>query len=201
MSMIEKLDRLLAEVRACRVCEHELPFGANPVLRAGHEARVLVVGQAPGIKVHKTGIPWNDASGKRLREWMDLDEGEFYDEQKIAIIPMGFCYPGKGPSGDQPPRKECAALWHQRLLNLLPELQLVLLVGHYAQKHYLENPGSTLAETVRQWEKYGPRNFPLPHPSPRNIRWLKRNSWFESKIIPKLRQKIRIALYGHCPPR
>ena len=199
MPTVTKLGQLLAEVRACRVCENELPFGANPVLRAGHDARLLVVGQAPGIKVHKIGIPWNDASGKRLREWMDMDESAFYDEQKIAIIPMGFCYPGKGRSGDLPPRKECAALWHQRLLNLLPELQLVLLVGQYAQKHYLANPGATLAETVRQWEKYGPRYFPLPHPSPRNIGWLKKNSWFESETVPQLRQKIHVAIYGHGP--
>jgi len=196
MSTATKLDRLLAEVRACRICEHELPLGPNPVLRARRSARLLIVGQAPGIRVHETGIPWNDASGKRLREWMDMDEDTFYDAKKIAIIPMGFCYPGKGRSGDLPPRKECADVWHESLLNLLPGLQLVLLVGQYAQRHYLTERSSTLAETVRQWEKYAPGYFPLPHPSPRNIGWLMKNSWFESEVIPQLRQRIRIALEG-----
>lgn len=196
MARTTRLDRLLADVRACRVCEPELPLGAKPVLRAKRAARILVVGQAPGVKVHETGIPWNDASGKRLREWMDMDESEFYDARRIAIIPMGFCYPGTGRSGDLPPRKECAELWHQRLLSLLPKIQLVLLVGQYAQKHYLENPCPTLAETVRQREKYDPWYFPLPHPSPRNIGWLKKNPWFESKTVPQLRREIRVALEG-----
>ncbi len=196
MAATTKLDRLLTEVRACRVCEHELPLGPNPVLRAGHDARILVMGQAPGIKVHKTSIPWNDASGKRLRAWMGMDESVFYDEKRIAIIPMGFCYPGTGRSGDLPPRKECAELWHQKLLNLLPELRLVLLIGRYAQKHYLTDLCPTLAETVQQWQKYGPRYFPLPHPSPRNTGWLKKNSWFELETVPQLRRNIHTALSG-----
>lgn len=196
MQTVTRLDRLLAEARACRVCEHELPLGANPVLRAGYGARILIVGQAPGIRVHRTGVPWNDPSGKRLREWMDLEDCVFYDERRVAIIPMGFCYPGKGPSGDLPPRKECAPLWHKRLLDMLPEVQLVLLVGQYAQKYYLANPGTTLADTVRRWKQYGPRYFPLPHPSPRNIGWLKKNSWFESETVPQLRKRIHAVLHG-----
>ena len=196
MVRITRLDQLLTEIRACRVCAQELPLGPNPVLRARRSARILVVGQAPGIRVHKTGIPWNDASGKRLREWMDLDESVFYDEKRIAIIPMGFCYPGTGRSGDLPPRKECAPLWHPRLLSLLPKLQLVLLIGQYAQKHYLTDLRPTLAETVRQRQKNNPRYFPLPHPSPRNIGWLKKNSWFEQETVPQLRRRIRAVLHG-----
>lgn len=196
MARATRLDSLLTEVRACRVCEPELPLGSKPVLRAKHSARILVIGQAPGVRVHKTGIPWNDASGKRLRQWMDLDESVFYDAQRIAIIPMGFCYPGTGRSGDLPPRKECAELWHQRLLSLLPKIQLILLVGQYAQKHYLKDLCPTLAETVRQRERYDPRYFPLPHSSPRNIGWLKRHAWFESETVPQLRREIRRVLKG-----
>ena len=189
-----KLDKLLIEVRACQVCEPELPLGANPILRAKRAARILIIGQAPGTKVHQSGIPWNDPSGKRLREWMKITEDEFYDETKIAIIPMGFCYPGKGASGDLPPRKECAQLWHQKLLKLLPNIQLTLLIGQYSQKYYLPNLESTLGDTVKNWKKYGPNYFPLPHPSPRNIRWFKKNSWFEKKTIPQLRRKVSSAL-------
>ena len=190
MASLTKLEQLLTEVRSCRVCEPELPLGPNPVLRAKRSARILIIGQAPGTKVHHSGIPWNDASGKRLRDWMNIDAEIFYDETKIAIIPMGFCYPGKGKSGDLPPRKECAELWHRQLLNSLPNIQLTLLIGKYAQKHYLTDLGATLAETIKDWKKHGPKNFPLPHPSPRNIRWLKKNSWFESKTIPQLRKKV-----------
>ncbi len=189
-----KLDRLLAQVRSCTVCESTLPLGPNPVLRAKRSARILIVGQAPGIKVHESSIPWNDASGKRLREWMNINDAIFYDETRIAIIPMGFCYPGKGKSGDLPPRKECAQLWHQKLLNLLPNIQLTLLVGQYAHKHYLTDIGATLAETVKSWRTYVPEYFPLPHPSPRNIRWMRQNSWFESETVPQLRKQVRSTL-------
>ena len=196
MASQTKLDRLLSEVRSCTVCEKYLPLGANPILRAKRVARILVIGQAPGIKVHESGIPWNDASGKRLRQWMNISNEQFYDETKIAIIPMGFCYPGKGKSGDLPPRKECAELWHQKLLKSLPNIKLTLLIGQYAHKYYLNHTEPTLAETVRAWQKYGPNYFPLPHPSPRNIRWFKKNSWFELKTIPQLRKKVRYALNG-----
>ena len=189
-----KLVQLLTEVRSCNVCMPELPLGANPILRAKRSARILIIGQAPGIKVHESRIPWNDPSGKRLREWMKVKDEVFYDETKIAIIPMGFCYPGKRKSGDLPPREECAPLWHEKLLKLLPNIQLTLLIGQYAQNYYLEGTGPTLTETVKNWKNYGPKYFPLPHPSPRNIRWLKKNSWFESKTIPQLRKKVSLAL-------
>lgn len=194
MAALTKLDQLLAEVRNCRVCEQELPLGPNPILRAKRSARILIIGQAPGTKVHQSGIPWNDPSGKRLREWLSIEDEVFYDEAKFAIIPMGFCYPGKGNSGDLPPRKECAELWHRQLLKSLPNIKLTLLIGQYAQRYYLANVESTLTETVKVWQKYGPRYFPLPHPSPRNTGWLKNNSWFASKTIPQLRNKVRLAL-------
>jgi len=191
---LTKLEQLLIEVRSCTVCHKELPLEPNPVLRAKRAARILVIGQAPGVKVHESGIPWNDPSGKRLRMWLNVTDDAFYDETKIAIIPMGFCYPGKGNSGDLPPRKECAELWHQKLLNQLPNIKLTLLIGQYAQKYYLTKTEATLAQTVKAWQTYGPKFFPLPHPSPRNTRWFKNNSWFESKTIPQLRKKVRSAL-------
>lgn len=194
MVKLTKLEQLLIEVRSCTVCHKELPLEPNPVLRAKRAARILVIGQAPGVKVHESGIPWNDPSGKRLRMWLNVTDDAFYDETKIAIIPMGFCYPGKGNSGDLPPRKECAELWHQKLLNQLPNIKLTLLIGQYAQKYYLTKTEATLAQTVKAWQTYGPKFFPLPHPSPRNTRWFKNNSWFESKTIPQLRKKVRSAL-------
>ena len=198
MARTTKLDTLLKEVRACRVCETELPLEPNPILRAKRTARILVVGQAPGTKVHESGIPWNDASGKRLREWMKVDDKIFYDPSKIAIIPMGFCYPGKGKSGDLPPREECAPLWHKKLLAHLPNIKITLLIGQYAQKYYLSDfediKRTSVTDTVSNWKKYTPKYFPLPHPSPRNTLWLKKNSWFEQKTIPQLRKRVRSAL-------
>ena len=185
------LDRLLVEVRQCQHC-HDLPLGANPVLRAHSAARILIVGQAPGTRVHETGIPWNDPSGDRLREWLGVDRATFYDQQRIAIIPMGFCYPGRGRSGDLPPRRECAPRWHSPLLAELPNIELVLLVGQYAQRYYLppDAIGKTLTATVRQWHRYGPRFLPLVHPSPRNRRWLSQNPWFEQEVVPALRDRV-----------
>ncbi len=191
---VTKLDKLLIQVRDCSICEPDLPLGANPIVRAKRGASILIIGQAPGTKVHNTSIPWNDPSGKRLRSWMNISDKLFYDESKIAIMPMGFCYPGKGKSGDLPPRKECAEQWHEKLLSLLPNIQLTLLIGQYAQNYYLDETGKTLAETVLNWKKYAPNYFPLPHPSPRNTRWLQNNSWFEEKAIPQLRKKVRSAL-------
>jgi len=185
-----KLDLLLEEVRSCKVCEPELPLGANPILRAKNTSKILIVGQAPGTKVHRTGIPWNDPSGDRLREWMRLDQKTFYDERKIAIVPMGFCYPGKGKGGDLPPRRECGELWHQKILKLLPSLELVLLVGNYAQSYYLAKKKKSLTETVRAWQDYFPKYLPLPHPSPRNLMWFRRNDWFEKDVIPELRKAV-----------
>ncbi len=192
---LNRLDRLLADVRACRVCEAHLPCGPRPVLRAAQSARLLIVGQAPGRKVHETGIPWNDPSGDLLRAWLDIDRGRFYDERRIAIIPAGFCYPGKGAGGDLPPRPECAPLWHPRLRPLLPEVRLTLLIGQYAHAYYLgKRRKKTLTETVRARSEFAPEFFPLPHPSPRNRRWLRINGWFERDVIAELRARVGEAL-------
>ncbi|MCP5187688.1 MAG: uracil-DNA glycosylase family protein [Pseudomonadales bacterium] len=170
---------LLAQVRACRHCEDSLPLGPNPVLRASATARLLIIGQAPGTRVHASGIPWNDPSGDRLRQWLQLDSEQFYDEARVAIVPMGFCYPGRGKSGDLPPPPACAPLWHGPLQQQMPNLQLVLLVGSYAQQYYQAHtsaaavPGETLTMRVQRWREFGPRYFPLPHPSPRNNLWLR----------------------------
>lgn len=185
-----QLRDLLADIHNCRHCEPQLPLGANPVLRASASARLLIVGQAPGTRVHATGIPWNDPSGDRLRDWLALDSQTFYDASRIAIVPMGFCYPGKGRSGDLPPRPECAPLWHEQLLSLMPAVELVLLVGSYAQAHYLGNSRETLTEQVRRWREFGPRFIPTPHPSPRNTLWLRRNPWFEQEVVPELRRRV-----------
>ena len=186
------LDTLLAAVRGCRVCERHLPLGSRPVLRAGSTARILIVGQAPGARVHASGIPWDDPSGERLRSWMGIAKGTFYDESLIAIIPMGYCYPGRGKGGDLPPRSECAQLWLNLLLAKLPRIELTLLVGLHAQRHFLGSRRKpTLSETTRQWRQYVPQYLPLPHPSPRNTPWFKRNSWFERDLLPALRARVR----------
>ncbi len=189
--------QLLQEVRTCRVCAEHLPLGPRPVLRANRTARLLIIGQAPGTRVHATGIPWNDPSGDRLRDWLQLDRDQFYDESRIAIIPMGLCYPGKGNSGDLPPRPECAPLWHDRLLQALPALRLRLLIGKYAQDYYLGTRRQSLAETVRQYRDYLPDYFPLPHPSPRNIRWFRTHPWFEAEVIPALREQTGLLQARH----
>ena len=194
---MSELDSLLKEIRACRLCEAHLPMPPRPVLRASETARLLVVGQAPGTLVHSSGIPWNDASGMRLRGWLGMDRTQFYDESRIAIVPIGFCYPGHGNFGDLPPRPECAQTWHPRLLPLLPEVQLVLAIGHYAQVYFLgEARKKSLTETVRAWQEYAPRVFPLPHPSPRNVAWLKHNPWFEAEVLPVLRDRVAAVLQG-----
>jgi len=164
-----ELENLLVDIRACRLCEASLPLEPRPILRAEATARLLVVGQAPGTLVHGSGIPWSDASGMRLRAWLGLDRDSFYDQSKVAIVPMGFCYPGRGVSGDLPPRPECSRTWHHRLLPLLPNVQLVLAIGQYAQIYFLgDRRQKTLTDTVRNWREYTPTHFPLPHPSPRN---------------------------------
>lgn len=190
-----KLPPLLSEIRACRLCEKHLPHEPRPVVQAGPGAPLLIVGQAPGRRVHETGVPWNDPSGDRLREWLNLPRETFYDETQVAIIPTAFCYPGKGRSGDLPPRPECAPAWHPRLLAMLPELQLTLLIGRYAQEFYLrDNCKSTLTETVAAYKEYLPAYFPLPHPSPRNQSWWRTNSWFERDILPELRRRVAAIL-------
>ncbi len=187
------LGNLLSQIRECRACEQHLPLGPRPVLRASETARILIVGQAPGMKVHTTGIPWNDASGIRLRQWMGIEPEIFYNDQHIAIIPMGYCYPGRGPAGDLPPRRECASLWLDPLLAKLPNIELTLLIGQYAQRHYLgKRRKSTLTGTVKAWRDYAPKYIPLPHPSPRNIAWFQRNPWFEQELIPLLRARIEM---------
>ena len=183
----DDLTILMQQVRQCRACEPHLPLGANPVIQAHHNAQLLIIGQAPGTKVHATSIPWNDPSGDRLRQWLNLDKETFYDPTQVAIIPMGFCYPGKGNSGDLPPRKECAPLWHEKLLTLLPNIKTTLLIGQYAQNYYLQDKPKTLTETVKNWQHWAPEKIPLPHPSPRNNIWLKRNSWFDKELLPYLK--------------
>ncbi|MDH3472130.1 MAG: uracil-DNA glycosylase family protein [Rhodospirillales bacterium] len=184
---------LLGRVRACRHCEAHLPLGPRPVLRAEPSARLLVVGQAPGTKVHESGIPWNDRSGERLRDWLTLDRAAFYDAGRVAIVPMGFCYPGRDPrGGDNPPRPECAPMWHPPLRAALPAVELTLLVGLYAQGYYLgPRRKASLTETVRAWRGYLPDVLPLPHPSWRNTAWLKKNPWFEAELLPELRRRVR----------
>ena len=190
-----KLDNLLSEIKGCHICEKDLPLGPNPVLRVSSEAKILVAGQAPGTRVHETSIPFNDPSGDRLREWMGIDKSDFYDTRKVAIVPMGFCYPGKGRSGDLPPRKECKSHWHDRLFKLMPNIQLVLAIGQYAQNYHLKSHGyKNLTDTVKHWQEFLPRAIPLPHPSPRNNLWLAKNSWFEAEVLPTLKARVKALL-------
>ncbi|MFA5240957.1 MAG: uracil-DNA glycosylase family protein [Sulfuricella sp.] len=185
------LDNLLEKIRACRLCEAHLPLGPKPVLRAAGSARLMIVGQAPGRRVHESGIPWNDPSGDRLRLWLNMSREEFYNEQRIAIIPAAFCYPGTGANGDLPPRPECAPLWHPQLRAQLPQVRLTLLIGSYAQAYYLgKHAQKTLGATVQAWQEYLPEFLPLPHPSPRNQRWFALNPWFEQDVLPALRQHV-----------
>lgn len=196
------LEALLADVRGCRACAGDLPLGPRPIVRAAAGARILIVGQAPGAKVHASGVAWNDASGERLRGWLGVDAASFYDETNFAIIPMGFCYPGRGSSGDKPPRRECSQLWLDSLLAKLPAIELTLLIGQYAQRQFLGNRRkASLTETVRAWAEYAPTYIPLPHPSPRNQGWFKQHTWFESEVLPMLRARVQAlthsAAVGH----
>lgn len=188
------LTSLLKQVHACTICAAHLPLGPRPVVQIGAGARIIIIGQAPGTKVHETGKPWNDASGVRLRQWLNLTDAEFYDENKVAIMSMGFCYPGRGKSGDMPPRKECAPQWHNQLLELLPNIKLTLLIGQYAQKYYLKDQYKTLTERVMHWRDFPQGVFALPHPSPRNQIWIKKNTWFEEEAVPDLQRRVRKAL-------
>jgi len=191
-----ELTKLLAEIRNCTICLEYLPLGTRPVLQADPEAKILIAGQAPGRKVHETGIPFDDPSGDRLRAWMGIDRNVFYHSSKIAILPMGFCYPGTGSSGDLPPRPECADHWREKLLSRLPNLHLTLLLGSHGQKYHLgERCKRNLTETVKNWKEYRAGGiFPLPHPSPRNNIWMTRNPWFEQEVIPELKSKVRKTL-------
>jgi uracil-DNA glycosylase len=185
-----RLARVLEEVRACRLCAGRLPLGPRPVLRAGASARLMVLSQAPGTRVHETGLSFNDRSGDRLRQWMGIDRDAFYDEARVAIMPMGFCYPGRdAKGGDLPPLRECAPLWHDKVLAHLPRLELTLLVGSYAINHYLE-PRRSMTETVAAWRRYRPSHLPLPHPSWRTTAWEKKNPWFARDLLPELRRRV-----------
>ncbi|MEL6871051.1 MAG: uracil-DNA glycosylase family protein [Pseudomonadota bacterium] len=181
---------LIRQVRACTLCAETLVHGVRPVLQMHPQARILIAGQAPGARVHATGIPFDDASGRRLRDWMGVSEQRFYDERQIAILPMGLCYPGKGASGDLPPLPICAQTWRERLLAQMPAIGLTLVIGRYAQAWHLPEASQTLTETVRQWDSQVDNLIPLPHPSPRNNIWLKRNPWFEARTIPALQRRI-----------
>lgn len=183
-------DELVRRVRACTICADVLPYGPKPVVQLSEASRILVVSQAPGRRVHETGIPFNDPSGNRLRQWMGVDKETFYDEQKLAILPMGFCYPGTGKSGDLPPRPECAPAWRQPLLNRLKNVGLTLVIGQYAHAWHLPNRAKSLTENVCNWKNYWPDILPMPHPSPRNNMWMRRNPWFEEEVIPELQLRI-----------
>jgi len=186
-----KLPTLLKEVRHCNLCEPHLAEGVRPVLQVDARARILVAGQAPGRKVHISGVPFDDASGERLRNWMGVNADVFYDASKVAILPMGFCYPGTGKSGDLPPRKECAPKWRAPLLAAMPRIELVLVIGQYAiDWHLPQCAGARLTDTVHNWRKHWPSVLPLPHPSPRNNIWLKANPWFVAEVVPKLQARV-----------
>ena|SRR5690606_20768211 len=185
------MDQLFQEITNCRICESSLEAGVNPVIAASKSSKIIIIGQAPGRKVHLSGVPRDDKSGENLRNWLDVDKETFYDVERLALIPMGFCYPGKGRSGDLPPRPECAPLWHLRLMSQMKDVKLVLLIGHYAQKYYLGRAAKpTLTETVRNFRDYLPEYLPLPHPSPRNNIWQRRNEWFGKEVLPELRNLV-----------
>ena len=185
---------LMTEVRACKICEAQLPLGARPVLQLHPAARILIAGQAPGRKVHDSGVPFDDASGNRLREWLNVSREVFYDPRQVAILPMGFCFPGSGKSGDLPPRPECEPAWRKQLLDQLHSLELVLVLGRYAQLYHFDAAGLSLTELVKSWRSYWPKIVPLPHPSPRNNPWLRRNPWFEAELLPSLRKRVSAIL-------
>lgn len=193
-SISPSLDELVAEIRQCRLCEPYLPLGPRPVLQAGAPARILIASQAPGRKVHASGRPFTDASGDRLRGWLGMPPEVFYDDSRVAIVPMAFCYPGTGRAGDLPPRPECAAAWRAQLLERLPQLELTLVIGQYAMAYHLPHAGTSVTEIVRNWRQYWPHTVPLPHPSPRNNLWLRRNPWFEAELIPLLQQRVSAIL-------
>lgn len=186
-------ERLISEVRACHICSGDLPLGPRPIVRGNACAKILIIGQAPGTRVHETGVPWDDKSGERLRDWLNLSSDAFYDENKIAIMPMGFCYPGRASSGgDLPPRPECAPQWHGQIRAQLGQIKLTLLVGSYAQKYYLgKKTAKTMTETIRLWKDFGPDIIPTPHPSWRTTFWLKKNLWYEDEVLPDLRARVK----------
>jgi uracil-DNA glycosylase len=191
---VRTLSTLLRDVRKCTLCAASLPLGPRPVLQCHSSARILIAGQAPGRKVHESGIPFQDASGDRLRSWLGMSPEEFYDERKVAILPMGFCFPGTSGSGDLPPRPECAPAWRSELLKHMTMLRLTLVIGQYAQSHHLPGAGGSVTQVVQSWRKHWPTVVPLPHPSPRNNRWFVQNPWFMAELLPALRALVADAL-------
>lgn len=193
--MKQKLNTLVQEIKACRLCENHLALGPRPVFSISENSKIWIIGQAPGTKVHASGIPWDDASGKQLRQWLGVDVATFYNPDVFAIVPMGFCYPGKGASGDLPPRPECAPLWHKPIEEQLPKAQVKILIGNYAQKYYLgKSAKNNLTETVKHFEEYLPHYIVLPHPSPRNRFWFSKNPWFKDSVLPILKEKVNAAI-------
>ena len=187
-----ELDRLMADIRACTICQDHLPLGPHPILQVAGSAKILIAGQAPGKKVHESGVPFDDQSGERLRSWLGLTSEQFYDAKKVAILPMGFCYPGAGVSGDAPPRPECAKEWREKVLNHLSKVGLVLVIGKYALDYHLaDKQKENLTETVKAWREYWPNQVPMPHPSPRNNIWLRKNPWFEKEVIPSIQARVK----------
>lgn len=185
------MDAVLSEIRNCQVCQNELPLGANPVVQASSKSKIAIIGQAPGIRVHQSGVPWDDKSGDNLRNWLGVEKEVFYNEDIFALIPMGFCYPGTGNSGDLPPMKICAPMWHQKLFESMPDMKITLLLGRYAQKFYLEKKvKKSLTITVQSYQEYTPEYIPLPHPSPRNNIWQSKNPWFKEEVLPFLKSRI-----------
>ena len=191
---MSELNKLKHDVRQCTLCSDRLEHGVRPVIQVSSSARILIAGQAPGSKVHASGIPFDDASGDRLRAWMGIDKETFYDAEQVAILPMGFCYPGKGKSGDLPPLTVCAETWRTRLLEAMPQIQLSLIIGQYALDWHLPNKKKNLTQTVKAWSEYSGRLLALPHPSPRNNIWLKKNAWFEEELLPMLKTRVQITL-------
>ncbi len=196
MSRSGRTLKVIQEARACTVCEPELPFGALPLVAGSARSRIVIIGQAPGRLTHEAGVPWEDRSGERLRDWLGLSESEFYDESLIGLMPMGFCYPGTGKSGDLPPRSECAPLWHERILKSMKRVELRIYIGRYAIDAYLPDRYKTITSAVHDWERLLPDELVLPHPSGRNNIWLKKNPWFEDEVLIRVRERVRMLIEG-----
>ncbi len=187
------MEQLLEKIRACHACS-DLPRGPKPIVQGASGSRIVIISQAPGWKAHESAVPFDDASGERLRDWLGLSPEQFYNPDLLAIMPMGFCYPGKAKSGDLPPRKICSQLWHGSFLSKLQNRRLTLLIGNYAQNAYLDSRKKTGTEKIKSWEDYGPDYIPLPHPSPLNNIWLAKNPWFESEVIPEIKKRVKAAI-------